>query len=86
MAQSVIVKKDEKVNVIFSSLGANCTFEEFAVKFKEDYPKEWANIQKVYRDHEKRDTKGKGHPMPEPTQYLKNTFNTGIKKYKNTIK
>lgn len=77
MAQSVVVKKAEKVNGIFEKLGADCSFEDFSKEFKEKYPGDWDRINKVYRQHEKRDTKGKGHPMPEPNQYMKNMYNVG---------
>lgn len=70
MAQSVIVKKGEKLNKIFSELGGNCSFESFRDKFKEEYPNDWDRIFKVYTQHELRDKKGKGHPMPKPEQYI----------------
>lgn len=81
MAQSVIVKKEMKVRSIFSELGANCSFEEFFEKFKEKYPNDWARINEVYREHERKDTKGKGHPMPKPEQYMINAYNVGKKKF-----
>lgn len=81
MAQSVVVKKEEKVNKIFTVLGKDCTLEEFSRKFKEDYPDDWERINKVYRQHENRDKKDKGHPMPEPNQYMKNMYAVGKKKY-----
>ncbi len=81
MAQSVVVKKEEKVNKIFTELGANCTLEEFSCKFKEDYPNDWDRINKVYKQHENRDKKGKGHPMPDPNQYMKNIYNVGKTKF-----
>lgn len=81
MAQSVVVKKEEKVNKIFEQLGIDVTLEEFVEKFKEDYPKDWDRINKIYNQHERRDIKGKGHPMPEPNQYLKNMYNIGKTKF-----
>lgn len=80
MAQSVIVKKQEKVTRVFQELGLDCSFDDFFQKFKEVYPDDWKRVQKVYKQHEERDTKGKGHPMPEPTQYMKNTYKTWQKK------
>ena len=77
---AVIVKKEEKVNRIFGELGTNCTFEEFFDKFKEVYPNEWEKIIKTYKQHESRDKKGKGHPMPDPNQYMKNMYNVGKSK------
>lgn len=81
MAQSVVVKKEEKVNKIFTELGKDCAFEEFSHKFKEDYPDDWERINKVYGQHENRDKKGKGHPMPEPNQYMKNMYTVSKKKF-----
>ena len=51
MAQSVVVKKEEKVNKIFFELGMGCSYEEFYNKFKEDYPDDWEKINKVWREH-----------------------------------
>lgn len=75
-------KKEEKVNKIFSEPGVDCTFEEFSHKFKEEYPDDWERINKVYKQHEVRDKKGKGRPMPEPSQYMKNMYNVGKAKQK----
>lgn len=83
MAQSVVVKKEEKVNKIFAELGVDCSFEEFFNKFIEEYPNDWERINKVYKKHEVRNKKGKGHPMPEPNQYIKNMYNVGKAKQKN---
>ena len=80
MAQSVVVKKDEKVSSIFDLLGVDCTCDDFTKKFKEEYPKDWNRINKVYQDHERRDTKGKGHPMPEPNKYMENMYKVGKEK------
>lgn len=81
MAQSVVVKKAEKVNSIFQELGENCSFESFSTLFKKNFPDDWARIIRVYNRHERKDKKGKGHPMPEPEQYLKNAYNVGKKKF-----
>lgn len=80
MAQSVVVKKEEKVNSIFEECGINCTLETFSEKFKEKYPNDWQRIISVYNRHERKDTKGKGHPMPKPDQYIKNMYNVGKNK------
>jgi hypothetical protein len=76
----VITKKDEKIEKTASSLQKGFAFEGFIKKFKELYPKDWAKIEKIYRDHV-RDTKpGKKIPMPKPDQYLKNALNVWTKK------
>ena len=74
MAHSVIVKKEEKVKSVFESMNNIDDEETFKRLFKEKYPKDWENIVKRYTEHEERDKKGKGHPMPEPETYLKNMF------------
>lgn len=77
---AVISKKEEKVNQILSDLGAECSYEEFSREFKERYPNDWERIIKTYKQHENRDKKGKGHPMPDPEQYMKNMFKVGKSK------
>lgn len=84
MAQSVIVKRDEKVRNIFDTLGIDCTLEEFSRKFQELYPNDWDRIDKVYQAHEKKDVKGKGHPMPKRDIYISNMFKSGKTKYKKS--
>jgi len=71
---AVIIKKDEKLSDVANALGDSFSSDEFLVKFKELYPKDWARIEKNYRDHERKTKPGKTHPMPEPTQYLKNAL------------
>jgi hypothetical protein len=83
MAQSVVPKKEEKAMAIFEALGKDCLEQDFKAKFKADYPKAWQNIIKVYNDHETRDKKGKGHPMPEPEKYLTEMYKTYSKKAKS---
>ena len=75
MAQSVIPKKEEKVTTVFQAMHDKNSLDEFKTKFKEMHPRDWGRIVSRYNEHERRDTKQKGHPMPEPEQYLKNTFN-----------
>lgn len=71
---AVIIKKDEKLSDVANALGDSFSSDEFLVKFKELYPKDWARIEKNYRDHERKTKPGKTHPMPEPIQYLKNAL------------
>lgn len=77
---AIITKKDEKITQILCELGDDCSFEEFSQKFIETYPGDWEKIKRTYKQHEHRDKKGKGHPMPEPEQYMKNMYNVGKKK------
>ena len=80
MAQGVIPKKEEKVNSVFSAMENIDDLAEFKKKFKEMYPADWNRVCSRYNEHERRDTKGKGHPMPEPEVYLSNMFKVYRKK------
>ncbi|MGS0763383.1 hypothetical protein [Syntrophomonas curvata] len=80
MAQSIVPKKEEKIKAIFDVMTDKSSLEEFKTKFKEMFPKDWQRIIARYNEHEKRDTKRKGHPMPNPEKYLQNMFNTYLKK------
>lgn len=74
MAQSVILKKEEKMIAVFAAMQNKEDFNEFKEVFKSVYPSDWERVIKRYKDHERRDTKGKGHPMPEPEKYLSNMY------------
>lgn len=74
MAQSVIVKKEEKIKSVFEAMKNIDDMNEFKQLFKSMYPKDWDKVKQRYNQHERRDTKGKGHPMPKPEQYLTNMF------------
>lgn len=76
MAQSVVVKKEEKVKAVFAAMNNLDDMQEFKTLFKTMYPSDWQRIIQRYNQHERRDTKGKGHPMPEPETYLANMFKT----------
>lgn len=79
---TVVTKKDEKIAATVAALGENFSPDEFVEKFKELHPKDWGKIEKNFRNHE-RDTKtGKAHPMPEPSQYIKNALNVWVNKCK----
>lgn len=80
MAQSLIVKKEEKIAETVSSLQNGFSEAQFVDAFIERFPKECERIQEVYRDHERRTKPGKNHPMPEPRKYLVNALKTWKKK------
>lgn len=80
MAQSVIVKKEEKIGKVVALLPADFTDKQFIEAFIETFPKEWERVQKVYKDHERRTKPGKSHPMPEPIKYLSNALKSWQKK------
>ncbi|EHN14503.1 MULTISPECIES: hypothetical protein [Clostridium] len=86
MGQSVVVKKEEKVTRIFNEHGLNISENEFIEIFKNEYPKDWNRINKVYEDEEKTTKPGKSHPMPEPIKYLKNTYKVYKKKLEKSLK
>lgn len=77
---SVVIKKDEKVKSIFEIIGENASLADFKNKFIEMYPKDWERIQQTYKNHERKDAKHKGHPMPKPEKYIENMYKVGQKK------
>ncbi len=68
----IVLKKAEKLKAVDEALPSGSSAEDFAAKFKELYPKDWANIVSRYRAHERLTKPGKSHPMPEPDTYLLN--------------
>ncbi|HBA88534.1 MAG TPA: hypothetical protein DCZ75_11310 [Geobacter sp.] len=80
MAQSVIVKKEEKVAAVVASLPTGFSEAEFVDAFIKLYPNDWDRVQKAYRNHESRAKLGKTHPMPEPRPYLSNSLKIWRKK------
>lgn len=77
---SVVVKKEEKVNKVFDVMSDIHDMQEFKNMFKEMYPDDWKRIISTYNKEERKDTKGKGHPMPKPEIYLSNMYKVGLKK------
>lgn len=71
---AVVVKRKEKVAAVFGAMSNLDDMQEFKVKFKEMYPKDWQHIISVYQKEERKDVKKKGHPMPEPEKYLENAY------------
>lgn len=84
MAQSVIVKKDEKIAKVISLLPDRFTENDFIALFQTQYPKEWKRIESVYKQHERKTKPGKKHPMPEPRRYLINALKVWKKKQSET--
>ena len=79
---AVFTKKEEKISTVVNELADGFSSDDFVAKFKELYPKDWAKVEKNYSDHERKTKPGKSHPMPEPTQYIKNSLNVWLKKNK----
>ncbi|MEK4367600.1 hypothetical protein [Paenibacillus sp. FSL R5-0473] len=67
---ALITKQSEKFANVLEQLGSSFTHDEFVEKFKELYPKDWVKVSNRYTEHEQRDKKG--HPMPNPRQYILN--------------
>lgn len=76
---SVIVKKAEKVAAVVSGLPTGFTFEAFLEAFQVAYPKEWENVVREFKKHERKTKSGKSHPMPEPVQYMRNALNVHLR-------
>lgn len=72
---ALITKKNEKISTVVNELNSFYTPEDFVVKFKETFPKDWNKVEREYAKHERKTKSGKAHPMPEPVQYLKNALN-----------
>lgn len=77
---AVIIKKEEKINKVLEALADSQNEEVFKIKFKEMYPEDYAKIVKTYEKEERKDKKGKGHPMPHPETYLSNMFKVAMNK------
>jgi|AGTN01.3.fsa_nt_gi hypothetical protein len=71
---AVVVKKEVKVKAVFAAMDNLADMQEFKTKFKQLYPGDWKRINDVFQEEERRDKKGKGHPMPHPEKYLENMF------------
>jgi hypothetical protein len=78
MAQSVMLKKEEKSISIINMMLDRSDVNEFVNLFIKNYPSDWQRINERWNKHEIAN-KGKKHPMPKPEQYLINLYNN----YKN---
>lgn len=76
---AVITKKDEKAKAVIERLINPDDMDEFKKLFKELYPDDFAKIQMTFFKEERKDKKGKGHPMPHPDIYLSNMFKVAKK-------
>lgn len=72
---SVIQKKSEKVAAVVANLPQGFTFDDFLLAFQAQHPKDWEKVVREYQKHERKTKPCKSHPMPEPTQYLRNALN-----------
>ena len=78
---ALIVKKEEKQENVLNHMTDCNDLEEFKRLFQEMYPDDWKRIQAKYAEEERKDTKGKGHPMPHPNVYLSNMHKVALKKH-----
>lgn len=72
---SVISKKNEKIAEVVAELSEGYTFDQFLSAFQLKFPKDWAKVVREFQKHERKTKPGKTHPMPEPTQYMRNALN-----------
>ena len=79
---AVVLKKEEKEKAVIEKMTNPEDIEEFKSLFKQMYPDDFAKIQKTYLAEERKDKKGKGHPMPHPETYLSNMFKVAKSKAK----
>lgn len=83
---AVVTKKEEKAETIIGMMTNRDDVEEFKKLFKEVYPEDYAKIFRVFNVEERKDKKGKGHPMPRPDIYLSNMYKVTVKKMNSQIK
>jgi hypothetical protein len=76
---SVIAKKAKKVTEVVGELQDGFTFEQFLAAFQTKFPKDWAKVVREFEKHERKTKPGKSHPMPEPTQYMRNALNVYLR-------
>lgn len=77
---AVVTKKEEKAETIIEMMTNKEDVEEFKKLFKEAYPDDYAKMFKVFNTEERKDKKGKGHPMPHPDTYLCNMYKVAMTK------
>ena len=83
---AVVTKKEEKAETIIGMMSNKEDVEEFNKLFKETYPDDYVKLFKVFNAEERKDKKGKGHPMPHPVTYLSNMYKVAMKKMNGRTK
>ncbi len=81
----IFLRKEEKVSATIDALESPHTEMQFVEKFKELHPDDWEKIVKRYNAHERLTPTGKSHPMPNPAQYLLNTYRNQQRKERKAI-
>ena len=81
----IFLKKEEKISATMAALDKPHSELQFVEKFKELYPGDWEKIVKRFNAHERLTPEGKGHPMPNPTQYLINAYKNQKRKDREAV-
>jgi hypothetical protein len=71
---SVILKIDEKIQVILGILPEGYSEEEFVDKFIETYPNDYKKANAVFLKEERKTKPGKTHPMQPPRKHIANAL------------
>ena len=83
---AIVAKKEEKAETIFGMMTNKEDVEEFKKLFKETHPDDYAKMFKVFNAEERKDKKGKRHPMPHPDTYLSNMYKVAMKNMNSQTK
>ena len=78
-----MTKKEEKAETIIRMMTNTEGVEELKKLFKENFPDDYSKMFKVFNIEERKEKKGKGHPMPHPDTYLSNMYKVAIRKLDN---
>lgn len=79
---SVILKVDEKVEHVLNLLPENYTEDDFLLKFKATYPKDWDKCMAKFIKEERHTKPGKSHPMQHPDHHIKAALRSYLSRLK----
>lgn len=83
---SIILNVDQKVENIISILPEGYSDNDFLLKFKEIYPKDYDKCMKKFLKEERMTKPGKKHPMQHPDHHIVCALRSFIsRKQKSTI-
>lgn len=80
---SVILKVDEKVEYVINLLSETYTEDEFLIKFRTIYPKDYEKCMKKFIKEELKTKPGKSHPMQHPDHHIKAALRSYLSRTKN---
>ena len=66
----IIMKKEDKLPLLAEIMPPEFTNDDYVEAFKNSFPKDWLNINKRYKEHQKLTKPRKKHPMPNQKKYL----------------